>query len=120
MYSICSDSHLQEKTGTSHISFLSTWYACHCIANAWLIGSRDTLQPFAPNVNWEPLKTVQVVDRGLFADPSKHNLFSAAQKVKHLTPEIGTEILGIDLRQLSGPQKDELYAWDFEISSVVS
>ena len=47
-------------------------------------------------------------DRGHFADPSKHNLFSAARKVKHLTPSIGTEILGIDLRKLSGPQKDEL------------
>lgn len=48
------------------------------------------------------------MDRGLSADPSKRNLFSAAQKVKHLTPAIGTEIIGLDLRQLSGPQKDEL------------
>jgi sulfonate dioxygenase len=73
-----------------------------CLANC------DTLQPYFPNVYWEPLTEVQVTDRGLFADPSKHNLFSAAQKVKHLTPSIGTEILGIDLRKLSGPQKDEL------------
>jgi sulfonate dioxygenase len=48
------------------------------------------------------------VDRGLFADPAKASLLGAATKVKHLTPAIGTEILGIDLRQLSNAQKDEL------------
>jgi len=57
---------------------------------------------------WEPLKEVEVVDRGLSADPTKANLFRAASKVSHLTPAIGTEILGIDLRQLSNAQKDEL------------
>ncbi|KAH9944835.1 TauD-domain-containing protein [Amylocystis lapponica] len=33
---------------------------------------------------------------------------SAAAKVQHLTPAIGTEITGIDLRQLTDAQKDEL------------
>ena len=33
---------------------------------------------------------------------------SAATKVTHLTPAIGTEIEDIDLRQLSDKQKDEL------------
>jgi sulfonate dioxygenase len=65
-------------------------------------------KPSFPVVSWEPLNEVQVTDRGLSADPSKHNPFAAAQKVKHLTPAIGTEILGIDLRQLSDLQKDEL------------
>jgi len=51
---------------------------------------------------------VQVTERGLLADPSKQNLLKAAQKVRHLTPVIGTEILGLDLRQLSDSQKDEL------------
>jgi sulfonate dioxygenase len=54
------------------------------------------------------LGEITVKDRGLSADPSKKALFSAAQKVKHLTPTIGTEIIGIDLRQLSKTQKDEL------------
>ncbi|KNZ73910.1 Alpha-ketoglutarate-dependent sulfonate dioxygenase, partial [Termitomyces sp. J132] len=65
-------------------------------------------KPTFPKVDWPPLTEVQVTERGLFADTSKQNLFNAAQKVKHLTPAIGTEILGIDLRQLSDAQKDEL------------
>jgi sulfonate dioxygenase len=59
-------------------------------------------------LSWEPLGEVEVVDRGLSANPAKDNLFRAASKVTHLTPAIGTEILGIDLRQLSIAQKDEL------------
>jgi sulfonate dioxygenase len=65
-------------------------------------------QPSFPNVSWEPLKEIAVTDRGLSADPAKQSLFSAAHKIKHLTPAIGTEIIGIDLRQLSATQKDEL------------
>ncbi|KJA26229.1 hypothetical protein HYPSUDRAFT_133277 [Hypholoma sublateritium FD-334 SS-4] len=65
-------------------------------------------KPSFPNLSWEPLKEVAVVDRGQFADPSKANLLGSASKVKHLTPSIGTEILGIDLRQLTDAQKDEL------------
>ena len=65
-------------------------------------------QPSFPKLSWEPLEEVEVVDRGLSADPSKADLFRAASKVTHLTPAIGTEILGIDLRQLSDTQKDEL------------
>ena len=34
-------------------------------------------------------------DRALFADPSKKSLLSAATKVKHLTPYIGTELVGV-------------------------
>jgi sulfonate dioxygenase len=59
-------------------------------------------------LTWEPLTEQAVTDRGLSADPAKKSLFGAAQKVKHLTPVIGTEITGIDLRQLSSGQKDEL------------
>jgi sulfonate dioxygenase len=74
-----------------------------------LYGYYTTLQPSFPDIFWEPLNEVRIVDRGLLADPSKRHLLSAAQKVKHLTPAIGTEILGVDLRQLSVPQKDELW-----------
>ncbi|KAG6894142.1 hypothetical protein C0992_007350 [Termitomyces sp. T32_za158] len=65
-------------------------------------------KPTFPKIDWPPLTEVKVTERGLLADPSKQNLFGAVQKVKHLTPTIGTEILGIDLRQLSDAQKDEL------------
>ncbi|KAG2109089.1 hypothetical protein BD769DRAFT_1630488 [Suillus cothurnatus] len=65
-------------------------------------------KPHFPVVNWEPLTEIAVTDRGHFADSSKTALLSAAQKVKHLTPAIGTELVGIDLRQLTNQQKDEL------------
>lgn len=66
------------------------------------------VQPRFPDVKWEPLGELEVTERAQFADPEKKTLFSAARKVKHLTPAIGTELQGIDLRQLSTAQKDEL------------
>lgn len=65
-------------------------------------------KPRFPDVKWEPLQELEVTERAQFADPEKKALFSAARKVKHLTPAIGTEVEGIDLRQLSAAQKDEL------------
>lgn len=65
-------------------------------------------KPSFPDVSWEPLKEVKVIDRGLQANSEKKNLLSAASKVITLTPTIGTELQGIDLRQLSEIQKDEL------------
>ena len=65
-------------------------------------------QPFLPDIHWDPLEEVEVVDRGLSADPTKKNLLSSASKVIDLTPTIGTELHGIDLRQLTEAQKDEL------------
>ena len=47
-------------------------------------------------------------DRAFFADPEKKELLSAVSKVKHLTPYIGTELVGIQLNQLTPQQKDEL------------
>jgi sulfonate dioxygenase len=66
------------------------------------------IQPTFPDVSWEPLKEVKVTDRGLRANSEKTNLLSAASKVVAPTPAIGTELHGIDLRQLSDAQKDEL------------
>ncbi|KAJ2921624.1 hypothetical protein H1R20_g15471, partial [Candolleomyces eurysporus] len=68
----------------------------------------EEFKPSFPDLSWEPLKEVEVTERGLLADPSKKNLFSAAKKVTLLTPAIGAEIEGIDLRQLTDEQKDEL------------
>ncbi|KAI9463288.1 alpha-ketoglutarate-dependent sulfonate dioxygenase [Lactarius psammicola] len=65
-------------------------------------------KPTLPAVSWEPLKEVKVVDRGSCADPEKKSLLSAASKVITLTPAVGTELHGIDLRNLSDVQKDEL------------
>jgi sulfonate dioxygenase len=78
------------------------------LSNLYRLSLLYPSQPSFPKLSWEPLEEVEVVDRGLSADPTKTNLFRAASKVTHLTPAIGTEILGIDLRQLSITQKDEL------------
>ncbi|KAH8174154.1 taurine catabolism dioxygenase tauD, tfdA family protein [Sarocladium implicatum] len=47
-------------------------------------------------------------DAGARADKSKKNLLSAATKVTDLTANIGTEIEGIQLKDLSDEQRDEL------------
>ncbi|KAH9945087.1 alpha-ketoglutarate-dependent sulfonate dioxygenase [Epithele typhae] len=66
-------------------------------------------KPRFPDVHWEPLDgNLPVTDRAQFADPEKKALFAAASKIQHLTPAIGTELSGIDLRQLTNAQKDEL------------
>ncbi|KAF7773685.1 hypothetical protein Agabi119p4_5852 [Agaricus bisporus var. burnettii] len=65
-------------------------------------------EPFFPDVTWESLTEVHVEDRGLHADPLKKRLLSAASRVKHLTPVLGTKIGGIDLRNLTAEQKDDL------------
>jgi len=61
-------------------------------------------------LSWPPLEEQKVVERGLFANSQKKSLLGAAKKVRHYTPVLGTELEGIDLRQLSDTQKDELYA----------
>ena len=47
-------------------------------------------------------------DPGARADRSKSALFSAAEKVIDLTAHIGTEIVGLQLKDLTDTQKDEL------------
>ena len=47
-------------------------------------------------------------DPGRRADPNKASLFSAAKEVTHLTSHIGTEIVGLQLKDLTDVQKDEL------------
>lgn len=47
-------------------------------------------------------------DAGARADKSKKHLFSAATKVTDLTTHIGTEIEGLQLKDLTPAQRDEL------------
>lgn len=47
-------------------------------------------------------------DAGLRADPEKKELFGAAKAVNHLTSHIGTEIVGLQIKDLNDKQKDEL------------
>ena len=50
----------------------------------------------------------QYIDAGARADKSKSALLSAAKEVIHLTSHIGTEIVGLQLKDLTDQQKDEL------------
>ncbi|PWY67146.1 tfdA family taurine dioxygenase [Aspergillus heteromorphus CBS 117.55] len=60
--------------------------------------------PFTlPNLEEKPF-----VDRGLYAAPGQTRLLAAAQEVHHLTPEIGTELVGLQLTALTDAQKDDL------------
>ena len=47
-------------------------------------------------------------DPGARADPKKSSLFSSAEKVIDLTTHIGTEVVGLQLKNLTDQQKDEL------------
>lgn len=47
-------------------------------------------------------------DPGSRADPEKKALLSAAKEVIYLTAHIGTEIVGLQLKDLTDQQKDEL------------
>ncbi|KAF2167408.1 hypothetical protein M409DRAFT_54010 [Zasmidium cellare ATCC 36951] len=50
----------------------------------------------------------EFIDPGSRADKSKKALFSAAKEVKHLTAHIGTELVGVQLKDLTDQQRDEL------------
>ncbi len=57
-------------------------------------------------------------DRASFADPGKKSLLSAATKVRHLTPYIGTELVGIQLNALNAGQRDELALLAAEVRAL--
>lgn len=48
------------------------------------------------------------VERAKYADPDKKALLSAATEVRHLTTYIGTELVGIQIADLTDQQRDEL------------
>lgn len=76
-------------------------------------------KPSFPKVNWAPLELQEFEEKGFKADKSKKNLLGAATKVDHLEPAIGTELLGINLYELTDEQKDELALLAAERSVVI-
>lgn len=63
--------------------------------------------------NYTPFKLPNLVerdfvDRGIGSDVKKAALLTAASEVIHLTPEIGTELVGLQLSELNEKQKNEL------------
>ncbi|SCU92315.1 LADA_0F15786g1_1 [Lachancea dasiensis] len=72
----------------------------------------EFLPEWDPKQKFEPLKFHHYEDPALRADPSLPNLFPKYEEskviVKKLTPKLGSEIRGLQLSQLSDPEKDEL------------
>ncbi|KAF8448354.1 hypothetical protein BGX38DRAFT_1189770 [Terfezia claveryi] len=68
----------------------------------------DHFRPAFPEHSWGPLKHVPYEDKGLLGDPHYRNLLNAATDVFDYTPKIGTEISGIQLRNLTDAQKNDL------------
>jgi sulfonate dioxygenase len=68
----------------------------------------NKLLPTWPKYNYDPHVELDVKDRGLLADPEMKALLGAATKRDDMTPTIGTTLEGIDVRQLSEEQKNEL------------
>lgn len=71
----------------------------------------DNLRPVYPDLKWEPLEIFEPgQDKGSLADSNNNyaNLFRNAKSVTHLTPKIGTEIVGVSLAELDDTQKNEL------------
>ena len=62
----------------------------------------------AINIRNEPWHHDDAGARAQQTDPSKKALLSAASKVTNLTAHIGTEIEGLQLKDLSSQQRDEL------------
>ena len=63
--------------------------------------------------NYTPFKLPNLVetdfvDRGIGSDEKKLALLEAATNVVHLTPAIGTELVGLQLKYLDATQKNEL------------
>ena len=59
-------------------------------------------------------------DRAAFADKNKTSLLSAATKVRHLTPHIGIELVGVQLSKLTPAQKDELALLAAEVCEPIN
>lgn len=68
----------------------------------------DYLRPRFPNLKWEPLKEVAYEDKGLLGDPQFRNLLETATDVVDYVPKIGTEISGVNLKNLTDAQKNDL------------
>jgi hypothetical protein len=62
----------------------------------------------AHDIRNEPWEHTDAGARAKKTDPTKKSLFDAASKVEDLTAHIGTEIHGLQLKDLTNQQRDEL------------
>jgi alpha-ketoglutarate-dependent taurine dioxygenase len=60
---------------------------------------------------------LEIEDKGLLADKAKPNLFGAAKQVINLTEHIGTEIVGLQLSQVSRLSRSFLALYDPKLTA---
>lgn len=72
------------------------------------VPSREEIPVFVDQAHAIRDYDVEYIEPGANADPEKKSLFAAAEKVINLTAKVGTEIVGLQLEDLTDKQKDEL------------
>lgn len=68
----------------------------------------EDLLPSFPDLRWEPLQETPYEEKGLQGDLRFRSLLAGATDVFDYNPNIGTEISGVRLTQLSDAQKNDL------------
>lgn len=68
----------------------------------------EDLKPSFPVVSWPPLEEVSYEDKGLLGHPEYKNLLATATDVFDYTPKIGTEVHGVQLKDLTNDQRNDL------------
>ncbi|KAF3147983.1 hypothetical protein TWF594_001912 [Orbilia oligospora] len=69
----------------------------------------DQFTPAFPDVKWDPIQPgIPYEDKGLLGDPTYSRLLEGATEVFDYTQKIGTEIRGVQLKDLTDDQKNDL------------
>lgn len=69
----------------------------------------DQFTPVFPDVKWDPIQPgIPYEDKGLLGDPTYSRLLEGATEVFDYTQKIGTEIRGVQLKDLTDDQKNDL------------
>jgi sulfonate dioxygenase len=75
--------------------------------------------PYNTLTSEPPLTPYEHADAASHADPEKKALFAAIPFKKDMTPNIGTEVRGLQLTCLTNQQRDELALWVAERGLVI-
>jgi sulfonate dioxygenase len=68
----------------------------------------EHLKPNFPSLFYPPLEEVPYQDKGLLGDPEYKNLLANAVDCFDYHPKIGTEVVGVKLKNLTDEQKNDL------------
>ncbi|KAK6498986.1 hypothetical protein TWF481_011557 [Arthrobotrys musiformis] len=69
----------------------------------------DEFTPVFPDIKWDPIQPgIPYEDKGLLGDPTYSRLLEGATDVFDYTQKIGTEVRGVQLKDLTDDQKNDL------------